>query len=75
MKVERVTWVDSCAYQGWHKMADESYSVSECQTVGFVVCEDERCLALAPSVFMDAGSASDVMVIPKGVITKRKKLK
>lgn len=67
-----VDWLDSNGTKGWHDpdvMLAAARGSMACQTVGWVLYEDDDRLALVPSQ-AEAGSLCDVTTIPKIVITK-----
>jgi hypothetical protein len=73
-QIERIEWVDSATYTGWHDSTSKIYSPMECATCGYVVFENDTCVSLALTAGED-GQVADVMTIPKVCITSRVQLK
>ena len=72
---EVIEWIDSCISAGWHSSEMQKYAPTRCTTFGFLVFENEECVCLAGSTAKNSDSdVSDVMTIPKLVITCRKKV-
>jgi len=75
-QIEHVVWNDSTEFTGWQDPRRQDYSGLKCQTVGWVVDESDKHLALAGSIAPNATStATGVMVIPKSAIVKRRKVR
>ena len=75
MKLELIEWYDSHspAAQAWIKTEDIDHDPLLCTSVGFVINENKHAVSLAAHTAEI--EVSGVMVIPKAVIKKRKKLK
>lgn len=74
-----ITWLDSRQpVPGWQLLDDiEVPDVCRCQTVGFIVQEDEELLCIAQSVADLGGKhpqASGVMAIPVRAVVERREL-
>lgn len=65
MKLVHVSWVDSGCEQGWQlakdalRLADENPLL--CETVGWVLADNERYLLLVPNRTPGRGEASDMV--------------
>lgn len=66
-KLVVVEWLDALAQGEWHEPKREDL---KCQTVGFVVFEDEQQIELAGTI--TEGMCNNSITIPKQMITKRK---
>ena len=66
-KLVLVEWLDALAQGEWHEPKREDL---KCQTVGFVVFEDEQQIELAGTI--TEGMCNNSITIPKQMITKRK---
>ena len=66
-KLVVVEWLDALAQGEWHEAKREDL---KCQTVGFVVFEDEQQIELAGTI--TEGMCNNSITIPKQMITKRK---
>ena len=73
MRAERVVWLDSASHDGWHNPKEQIYRPVKCETLGFVVAEDEVSISLA-ATFESADQVAQVMTIPKSVIQSRNAL-
>lgn len=76
MNVEIVDWIDASSVDAWEP-ANAPRKPQKCRTVGFVVHEDEDCIALASSLAFHDDYADDcclTMTIPKTAITGRSSL-
>jgi hypothetical protein len=71
-EVRYVEWVDSTSETGWQLEADRDVlGVSGCQTVGFVLLDNDVALELAQSIDTSHGNIDAVLAIPKVAITKQ----
>ena len=75
--IVRVEWVDPFALSaGWHTLEEvKEAKPAMCISVGRIVYEDDEFLTLAGSWADPDQDYGEVFVIPKVVITNRKKLK
>ena len=69
-KLVLVEWLDALAQGEWHEPKREDL---KCQTVGFVVFEDEQQIELAGTITV--GMCNNSITIPKKMITKKKEIK
>lgn len=69
-KIARITWVDSCAAQGWHNIRSSEIGIGEVTSVGFIVHEDKKAVVLTTSVSPTNGHVLDALSIPRGAIVK-----
>lgn len=67
MKYVKVNWVDSHILYGWHDK-DDSYSSTECVTVGILVANDKKNIVVALSESLE--QRGDSITIPKGCVKK-----
>ena len=74
MKMQRVTWIDSCTHSGWNFYSANDLALARCTTVGFRVKSPKGTIALAGSKG-ESGSYSDVMTIPRSCVKKIETLK
>ncbi len=74
MRIALVEWVDSSAYNGWHKFDPSIDSMSKCISVGILKHEDEKQIILL-SGFSDYGNVQDTHAIPKCCIQRMRTLK
>ena len=73
-KVVIVDWLDSQSYRGWQHQ-NEGFEPARCRSIGFVVREDKKSLTLTTSRALDNPDVMDPLTIPKGAITRRRKVK
>lgn len=69
MKIIRVLWEDITEKCGW-TYPGESISTCKVQTVGLLVGNTKKYIALAMSHIEDNGGIGAVLIIPKGNILK-----
>ena len=78
-QLELVTWIDSSAEGGWHKLPfPKTITCLTCKTAGFVVTETDTAIRLACSVADIDGpeeQASEIVTIPKVAIQSRQVLR
>lgn len=71
-----VEWIDSSGMPGWNDYDEtDNHGFSRCESVGFVVREDETQVMLAAGIDHQHGNVCDVTSIPKVAITSEKTLK
>lgn len=79
MKLQLIEWHDSCAVDGWQATNDSFPDLTLCQTVGWLVGEDEASVKLACSISVPGEKHDDqvggIWVIPRACITKRRTLR
>ena len=70
-----IDWIDSCSRSGWHD--DTTNRASRCQSIGFVVAEDDQAVTLALSRASEDGMAPwcDAITIPKTAIKRKRNLR
>lgn len=81
--LELVEWLDSVTSNGWQRDGEKEHHPAPCVSVGWIVQETKKALSLAPNVALLPGTYEmdfddqygDVTTIPKGMITKRRKIK
>jgi hypothetical protein len=71
-KIVRVKWWDHNSQFGWHR--PEEYRPLACETVGFLVFEDKKVIALALNKD-ESGSVAEVTTIIKREIIEREDIK
>ena len=67
-------WLDSAIELEWSQVSQEDTGLTEIQTVGYVVLEDDLHIQVAQSIYEDAKKYSAIMAIPKSVILERHSL-
>ena len=67
-------WLDSALVPEWTYAPNEETGLSEIETVGYLILEDEEHVEVAQSS-SDSGKYSAIMAIPKSVILERRVLK
>ncbi len=68
MEIALIKWVDAkTANNGWTNQADLDISIPEVESVGFVIEEDDKKIAILQTV-ADDGDCFNLFVIPKGVV-------
>ena len=80
MKLVVVDWIDAASLTGWKDrdaVEDAMGDTYHCRTLGWIVAEDGKQIALAPTIQLsddatEAIKAADTMMIPKAAITKRR---
>ena len=82
MKVTRapvwIEWVDSATRSGWQDPKEADHPLMHCQTLGWLVMEnDEKVVVALNGVFDDTSRVpfGEVVTIPKRAIVKRRKVK
>ncbi len=74
--LELVTWEDAATDTGeWKSIKKYDFSPTVIETVGFVIYEDKKTLALLQSRVIKDGDVCNVFTIPKGTIIKRQRIK
>lgn len=75
--IEIVVWKDAVSVDSWEDIGDliKDVQLHTITTIGFVISEDKEKLMLAGNIDLHNECASCVMLIPKGWILKRKKVK
>lgn len=76
LKMALVSWVDSEAIHGWDPV--ERYidnGMVECESLGFLVKQDEHSTMLVQSVDLKNGNVSEGIHIPRDAIRRIKYLK
>ena len=66
-------WLDSALVPEWTYAPNEETGLSEIETVGYLILEDEQHVQVAQSSF-DNCKYSAIMAIPKSVILERQVL-
>ena len=77
MKIEKITWIDSCSNPGWQHWHEDDPRPIECESVGYPIGENEKAVTLAQSRSLEEGVLpyADLIHIPKTAIKKRVKVK
>lgn len=70
----RVHWDDSCKWNGWRPAQSVEHSVSNIESVGWLIRQDEKSVTLTTSV-SSCDSVMDGLTIPRKAITKISKIK
>lgn len=70
-KLELVRWTDSTSSTGWHTSKFQDYRPAQCETVGWVIRDEETYITLAPTIGLVDADVCDCMTIPKAVISER----
>ena len=76
MKIVEVTWRDSVAAGGqWEDCGvAKEMTLSECRSVGFLICRDKEKVTLAQSLGRNGQAVINVVSIPKGCVLEIKEL-
>lgn len=74
MKVQHVTWADHSGSQRWTEISDPDLRLFECETIGYVVAENDEALVLASTLSPDDRYTVS-MTIAKSCIRKRRTVK
>lgn len=70
-----VEWDDSTnTPPDWHKIGSSILKPAKCVSVGYIVYECKRYITLAQSL-TDGGDCSNIFTIPRGCITRTRKIK
>lgn len=69
-----ITWQDAAHYKAWVSNIDDTPTV-EVKTVGYVVRQNRRDIAVAQSWSEELKMWGGVWVIPKGWVTRVRRLK
>ena len=72
---EIITWVDAASVDNWVLKDEIQKEPLEVETIGRVMFENRRVVALAGSYAKRNGRHCCIMIIPKLCIIKRKKIK
>ncbi len=73
MKLVEVEWDDSAASAHWQE-PDVKSQPMKCRTAGYLLRETKKYVVIALTVANDGGTISP-LAIPKGCITRRRRLK
>lgn len=68
-----VDWVDSQSGRGWVYAGDAQTEPAECQSAGFLVHQNRRCLTISDAVHLDQGEVEQVhktMAIPRAAVRR-----
>jgi len=68
-------WLDSALTPEWSRAPSEYTGLSEIETVGYLILEDDKHVQIAQSSFEGYDKYSAIMAIPKSVILERRSLK
>ena len=74
MKMQRVTWIDTCTYSPWGNYGPRDLKPVTCTSVGMRVPSSKGSIALAGSTAPD-GTHGDVICIPRRCVKKIETLK
>lgn len=75
MKAVKICWLDSRQPNpSWQYIEDIKGQSVECQTMGFIVHEDDKIIMIAQNLGDDGEQASGVITIPKACITNREEI-
>jgi hypothetical protein len=75
MAVVYIRWLDSNVSMGWLQASNEAIGLSVCQSVGFLVYEDDKRIDIALSNVIDCELYGEIISIPKSVILERRILR
>ena len=67
-------WLDSALVPDWSSAPNEFTGLSEIETVGYLILEDDQHVQVAQSVFEECEKYSAIQSIPKSVILERRAL-
>lgn len=73
MKMQRVTWIDSCTHSGWGHYAKDELTLAQCTSIGIRVPSHKGTVALAGS--KQGCQIADVITIPRSCVKKIETLK
>ena len=68
-------WLDSALTPEWTHAPSEHTGLSEIETVGYLILEDNKHIQVAQNSFKEYDKYSAIMAIPKSAILERKTLK
>ena len=71
-KILYLRWLDSALVPEWAHAPNEGTGLSEIETVGYLVFEDEKHIQVAQSIFDECDKYSAIQSIPKSVILERR---
>jgi len=67
MKQVKIVWLDACSQSGWENRNEQILpELIECQTLGFVVAENDQAIKVAQTINHDQYNAT--ISIPKSQI-------
>jgi len=67
-----IEWMDAFSDEGW-KSDDEIETVFRCSSIGYLIKEDKNSVCISTTMGRN-GQCIDPLSIPKGMITKRKRI-
>lgn len=71
-EAEQIRWVDAVGTSSWRSIESvKRDEITEVDTLGFVIAEDEKCVVIAQSLDLDNENVTHVMVIPQVCIVGR----
>ena len=72
----KVNWVDTITQRGWQdRNSIEDELASRCTSVGYVVADNKKVITIAGTVGSNDSHTLDAITIPKGCITKIRRIK
>jgi len=75
MKIIYLRWFDSALTSDWTNAPNKHTGLSEIETIGYLILEDDKHVQIAQSSFKECDKYSAIMAIPKSVILERRSLK
>lgn len=76
LPIIHLKWLDAahCDGTGWKSLEDYVPTGIVCETVGFLIHEDEETITLATSIDIEGGNFASEFLVPKVCIKERKQL-
>ena len=71
-KILYVRWLDSALVPEWTHAPNENTGLSEIETVGYLILEDDKHIQVAQSIFEECEKYSAIQSIPKSVILEKR---
>ena len=71
MKLVIVNWVDSNLIHGWRPVDDNQDKIADCETVGFLVKDDDEKIVLAMSRSTDDNVLETISIPQRSVLDTR----
>jgi hypothetical protein len=74
MKIVYLKWVDSNTLTGWTHIKRDSSELTEIETIGYLLYEDEKEIQIAHSIFSEQEECAGFIAIPAVSILERREI-
>ena len=71
-KLAEIEWEDATHWAAWRSEKPEDLTFTRAKTVGYVIYEDKKKIMLAQTIAPERDHFSEVMIIPKSIIVKKR---